>query len=265
MNAIAPSPSGRRTEQSQALAQAIAAEMSRPPAHPEAGSEPRKPVAPHVAAEAAQAVIAAQASMAGPSPDQIEAWVEPMVFVCRNPPTTQALQLWCGAVAFAAERIPARAFTREALQELIGKSQFFPSAADVLEVVRPAANRMASELRALRSIAASPAPPPKAPPVSPEQRAADDARTAAMVVEARARSVAGEIRGSEIKVRPSFMTPLQLMMVCRQQLREGGPNAFLVRTRLDILERNNPELVGHIERMEAQEAERTARAEQVRR
>jgi hypothetical protein len=264
MNAIAP-PSGRRTEQSQALAQAIAAEMSRPPAHPEAGPEPRQLVAPHVAAEAAQAVIAAQAGMAAPSPSQIEAWVEPLIFVCRNPPTTRDLLLWCQGVAFAAERIPARAFSRQALQELMGKSHFFPSAADVLEVVRPAANRMAAELRALRAIAASPAPAAKAPPVSPEQRAADEARTAAMVLEAQSRAVSGAMREREINVKPSFFTPFQLMVACRNQIREGGPNAFLARTRLDILERKNPEMIAQIDRLETAEAERKARAEMARR
>jgi hypothetical protein len=230
MNAITRLPA-----LSQPLALAVDAELRRPATHPDAGTAPAQPIAPHIAAEAERMARAAQAAMMPASADEIAAWIGPLNAACRNPQSAGDIAAWAMAVSFAADRIPRQAFGPDALRDLMAASAFFPAAADVLSVVQPEANRLAAKLRALRAIAARPAsapakPEPDAKPfaLTPEQQAT----LAAMKAPKR--------MAAACKATPAH--PGHLLAGYREQLARGGLMADAARIRIAKLEADFPEL-----------------------
>jgi hypothetical protein len=161
-----------------------------------------------------------------------------------NPPTAREAAVWAAAVAKACARVPAQAFTEDALIDLAAKSKFWPSASEVLAVVQPEANRLFSKVLAMERIARR--KPPEAPKkvtftdLSPEQKAADDAKTREMIDQMKAAIAEREHRTRpERGDRAAPVSLASLMAGYQRAVANGGPYAEAARARLEKLQRDN--------------------------
>jgi len=154
-----------------------------------------------------------------------------------NPPSAREAAVWAAAVAKACARVPAQAFTEDALIDLARASKFWPSASEVLAVVQPEANRLYSKVLAMERIARR--KPPEAPKrpsfidLTPEQIAANNAKTREMVDQMKA-----AIAEREHRMRPERgdrAAPVSLADLIRgyeRAIQSGGPFAEAARMRL---------------------------------
>jgi hypothetical protein len=152
--------------------------------------------------------------------------------------------VWAAAVAKACARIPAQAFTEDALIDLARASKFWPSASEVLAVVQPEANRLYSKVLAMERIARR--KPPEAPKkvsftdLTPEQKAADDAKTREMIDQMKAAIAEREHRTRpERGDRAAPVSLASLMAGYQRAVENGGPYAEAARARLDKLQRDS--------------------------
>jgi len=174
---------------SQPLSLAVADEQRRE-ADSIPGGFPPPALAPSLIAEADKAAKQARAALQPPTGAFVLSWIAPIHAGFSNPPSARESAVWATAVAKACARVPAQAFTEDALIDLAAKSKFWPSASEVLAVVQPEANRLYSKVLAMERIARRkpPEPPKKVTftDLTPEQKAADDAKTQQMIDQMKA-------------------------------------------------------------------------------
>jgi hypothetical protein len=232
----------RMPQLSQPLSLAVADEQRR-----EASSAPGEfspqALAPSLIAEADKAARQARASFAPPTGPFVLSWVAPIHAGFSNPPSARESAVWAAAVAKACARIPAQAFTEDALIDLARASKFWPSASEVLAVVQPEANRLYSKVLAMERIARR--KPPEAPPLpkpvlSDAERRAEAARCAEMVDRMKAAIAEREHRmRPERADRAAPVSLGDLMRGYERAIESGGPFAEAARMRLDKLQRDS--------------------------
>jgi len=231
----------RMPQLSQPLSLAVAEEQRR-----EASSAPgdfsAQALAPSLIEEAGRAARQARASFAPPTGPFVLSWVAPIHAGFSNPPSAREAAVWAAAVAKACARIPAQAFTEDALIDLARASKFWPSASEVLAVVQPEANRLYSKVLAMERIARR--KPPEAPPMpkpvlSEADRRAEAARCAEMVDKMKAAIAEREHRTRpERGDRAAPVSLASLMAGYQQAVANGGPYAEAARARLEKLQRD---------------------------
>jgi len=227
---------------SQPLSLAVADEQRR-----EASSLPGEfspqALAPSLIEEAGRAARQARASFAPPTGPFVLSWVAPIHAGFSNPPSARESAVWAAAVAKACARIPAQAFTEDALIDLAAKSKFWPSASEVLAVVQPEANRLYSKVLAMERIARR--EPPKAPPMprpvlSEADRRAEAARCAEMVDKMKAAIAEREHRTRPERGDRAAPVSLGALMAGYQRVIDSGSTyAEAARMRLDKLQRDS--------------------------
>jgi hypothetical protein len=193
-------------------------------------------LAPSLIAEADKAARQARASFAPPTGPFVLSWVAPIHAGFSNPPSARESAVWAAAVSKACARIPAQAFTEDALIDLARASKFWPSASEVLAVVQPEANRLFSKVLAMERIARR--KPPEAPPMpkpvlSEADRRAEAARCAEMVDRMKAAIAEREHRmRPERGDRAAPVSIGDLMRGYERAIESGGPFAEAARMRL---------------------------------
>ena len=233
----------RMPQLSQPLTMAVADEQRR-----EASSAPGEfspqALAPSLIEEAGRAARQARASFAPPTGPFVLSWIASIHAGFSNPPSARESAVWAAAVAKACARIPAQAFTEDALIDLAAKSKFWPSASEVLAVVQPEANRLFSKVLAMERIARR--KPPEAPKkvsftdLTPEQKAIDDAKTREMIDQMKA-----AISEREQRIRPPRAdrgAPVSIgaLMAGYQKVIDSNSSfAEAARVRLEKLKRDN--------------------------
>ena len=234
----------RMPQLSQPLSLAVAEEQRR-----EASSAPGEfspqALAPSLIEEAGRAARQARASFAPPTGPFVLSWVAPIHAGFSNPPTARESAVWAAAVAKACARIPAQAFTEDALLDLARASKFWPSASEVLAVVQPEANRLYSKVLAMERIARR--KPPEAPKrvtftdLSPEQKAANDAKTRDMIDQMKAAISEREHRTRPERADRAAPVSLGALMAGYQRVIDSGSSyAEAARIRLDNLQKGLP-------------------------
>ena len=179
----------RMPQLSQPLSLAVADEQRRE-ADSMPGGFPPPALAPSLVAEAEKAARQARAALQPPTGAFVLSWIAPIHAGFSNPPSARESAVWATAVSKACARVPMQAFTEDALIDLAARSKFWPSASEVLAVVQPEANRLFSKILAMERIARRkpPEPPKKVSftDLTPEQKAADDAKTQQMIDQMKA-------------------------------------------------------------------------------
>ena len=227
---------------SQPLSLAVADEQRR-----EASSAPGEfspqALAPSLIEEAGRAARQARASFAPPTGPFVLSWVAPIHAGFSNPPTARESAVWASAVAKACARVPAQAFTEDALLDLARASKFWPSASEVLAVVQPEANRLYSKVLAMERIARR--KPPEAPPMprpvlSEADRRAEAARCAEMVDKMKAAIAEREHRTRPERGDRAAPVSLGALMAGYQKVIDSGSKyAEAARVRLEKLQRDS--------------------------
>lgn len=113
-------------------------------------------------AEAAALVTVAEARCGGATTrEHVDAWVSELLGarLGRPPQDDAALDAYIDLVALTFEDLPAGVWGAEALKAGLRTWKWWPSTAEVGEVVEPVARRLIAERDALRRVAAPPAPP----------------------------------------------------------------------------------------------------------
>ena len=188
---------------------------------------------------------------------ELAEWLTPINLGCSNPQPRDDFATRCRAFAELCAELPSIAFTADARRDLAEKTKHFPAAAEILAALKPEASRIAATLDALYRLAArapEPGPPQKPEPVSAEQRALDDAKTAAMLAEQKSRISASAHRDRTFGVKAVPVHPLHLMASYRTAARQGGPTAAAVQIRLKAMEAEYPELADQLDHIEALQA-----------
>lgn len=123
------------------------------------------------------------------------------------------------AICEACGQFPSACFTTETRGEVLRRCRFFPSAAEMAEILGPVAVRENAVLNAVRSIATA-VPAQSTPPRrdTPEEIEACLARNCAALAQIRAEAAAK--RPPEQRATPKYLTPLQLALTARS---EGRP------------------------------------------
>lgn len=232
----------RMPQLSQPLSLAVADEQRR-----EADSVPGdfgpQALAPSLIAEADRTAKQARGALQPPTGPFILSWVAPIHAAFSNPPSARESAVWATAVSKACARIPAQAFTEDALIDLAAKSKFWPSASEVLAVVQPEANRLFSKVLAMERIARRkpPEPPKKVSftDLTPEEIAANDEKTREMIDRMKA-----ALSEREQKMRPPRAdrgAPVSmgaLMAGYQRVIDSGSSYAEAARVRLEKLKRD---------------------------
>jgi hypothetical protein len=140
--------------------------------------------------------------------------------------------------------VPAQAFTEDALIDLAAKSKFWPSASEVLAVVQPEANRLFSKVLAMERIARRkpPEPPKKVSftDLTPEQKAADDAKTQQMIDQMKAAIAERDRKFRPERADRAAPVSLGALMAGYQRVIDSGSSyADAARVRLEKLKRDN--------------------------
>lgn len=202
---------------SQALAIAVTAEVSSRQGYAGNGTDPgHRPthqvrIPASLQPEARRVADAAAAALQPVAPETLTSWLAVVNAACEYPLSTGEFVARAAAIAEVLANIPAAAFTDDARRNLATSVSRFPSAKQIMDAVKPEAERLTGKLDALRRLAARPAadePAPKRPAVSPEQKAADEARTEAMVANLKAQVNASE-RAALAEAKPATLTPAQ--------------------------------------------------------
>lgn len=118
------------------------------------------------------------------------AWLASLADMVSNPPPREAFAAQARARIVALD-LPPLAYTRETLTATALRCKFWPSVAELGEVLLPVVNRVANEARACERIAAPTASEVR-PPMTPEERARIEAGFAALQAEMRAAAAARE-------------------------------------------------------------------------
>jgi len=226
---------------SQPLSMAVAEEQRREAI---TDAPPPPSTVPSLIEEAGRAARQARAALQPPTGAFVLSWVAPIHAGFSNPPTARESAVWAAAVAKACARVPAQAFTEDALIDLARASKFWPSASEVLAVVQPEANRLFSKVLAMERIARRkpPEPPKKVSftDLTPEQKAADDAKTQAMIDQMKAAIAEREHRMRPERADRAAPVSLGALMAGYQRVIDSGSSyAEAARVRLEKLKRDN--------------------------
>ena len=229
----------RMPQLSQPLSLAVADEQRR-----EANSGPSEysppALAPSLVAEAERAARQARGALQPPTGTFVLSWIAPIHAGFSNPPSARESAVWATAVSKACARVPAQAFTEDALIDLARASKFWPSASEVLAVVQPEANRLFSKVLAMERIARRkpPEPPKKVTftDLSPEQKAANDAKTREMIDQMKAAIAEREHRARPERADRAAPVSLGALMAGYQRVIDSGSTyAEAARMRLEKL------------------------------
>lgn len=169
------------------------------------------PVLPaHLRQRAADFVATADAEARPADGQTVRAWLAPIAAAVRVTPMPEDFTARVGAVAVACEDLPGWGFNVGTQRAAMGKFTWFPSAADVREMIAAETGRHTGRMRALRALAAVRAPPGDevATPMAQEQREAVACGLRALVEERQAAarlSDAGPMARRE--VRASYPKP----------------------------------------------------------
>ena len=233
----------RMPQLSQPLSLAVADEQRRE-ANSGPGEYSPQALAPSLIEEAGRAAKQARGALQPPTGPFVLSWVAPIHAGFSNPPTARESAVWATAVSKACARIPAQAFTEDALIDLAAKSKFWPSASEVLAVVQPEANRLFSKVLAMERIARR--KPPEAPQkpgftdLTPEQIAANDAKTREMVDRMKAAIAEREHRTRPERADRAAPVSLgDLMRGYQRVIDSGSTYAEAARVRLEKLKRDS--------------------------
>lgn len=93
-----------------------------------------------------------QEAAAGATAELLAAWLRPLALVVRNPPSAETLPGIARAFAAVLSDIPGAAFTAETSRRAAQKFEFWPSAADVVQLLQPEIDdirRIGADLRTL--------------------------------------------------------------------------------------------------------------------
>lgn len=168
-------------------------------------------------AAAIQALPAVEQAAASVLPDVLKSWLRalsealPVGSVASDP---SRLVNAVRAICEACGEFPAACFTPKTRGEVLRRCRFFPSAAELAEIIQPIADRERAILSAVRSIAtALPAPPSQARRDTPEEIAACIARNATVIQALKAPAGAQESEPLATKC----LSPLQLALADRAQ------------------------------------------------
>jgi len=233
----------RMPQLSQPLSLAVADEQRRE-TNSGPGEYSPQALAPSLVAEAERAAKQARGALQPPTGAFVLSWIAPIHAGFSNPPSARESAVWATAVAKACARVPAQAFTEDALIDLAAKSKFWPSASEVLAVVQPEANRLFSKVLAMERIARRkpPEPPKKVSftDLTPEQKAADDAKTREMVDRMKAAIAEREHRMRPERADRAAPVSLGALMAGYQRVIDSGSSyADAARVRLEKLKRDN--------------------------
>jgi hypothetical protein len=134
--------------------------------HPDAGTPKSYPMT--VQAEARDAADMLEAFVANVPPNALMAWARPLGAAVRNPQSDQDFAAWLAAAAVGLSDYAAGAFSIETQRAALRQFKFWPSVADVAELVGPKSANLRTRHRALRKIAdAATEPPRQTPPPGP--------------------------------------------------------------------------------------------------
>jgi hypothetical protein len=224
---------------SQPLSLAVADEQRRE-ANTGPGEYSPQALAPSLVAEAERAAKQARGAFAPPTGAFVLSWIAPIHAGFSNPPSARESAVWATAVSKACARVPAQAFTEDALIDLARASKFWPSASEVLAVVQPEANRLFSKVLAMERIARRkpPEPPKKVTfaDLSPEQKAANDAKTREMVDQMKAAIAEREHRARPERADRAAPVSLAALVAGYQRVIDSGSSyAEAARMRLEKL------------------------------
>lgn len=86
----------------------------------------------------------------------LRAWLAPIPLVVRNEKSPEAIAGWVAGIALAIGHFEIGAFNATTQREALQTFKFFPSAADVCEVVSPVAVHIRQTVRHLRTICEAP-------------------------------------------------------------------------------------------------------------
>ena len=229
----------RMPQLSQPLSLAVADEQRRE-ANTGPGEYSPQALAPSLVAEAERAAKQARGAFAPPTGAFVLSWIAPIHAGFSNPPSARESAVWATAVSKACARVPAQAFTEDALIDLARASKFWPSASEVLAVVQPEANRLFSKVLAMERIARRkpPEPPKKVTfaDLSPEQKAANDAKTREMVDQMKAAIAEREHRARPERADRAAPVSLAALVAGYQRVIDSGSSyAEAARMRLEKL------------------------------
>jgi hypothetical protein len=109
-----------------------------------------------VQAEARDVLTDLEAFAAPVTEDVLRAWLAPIPMVVRNEKSPEMIGGWLAGVAMTVGHLEIGAFTAETQREGLQTFKFFPSAADVDEIVAGPAVKIREMVRCLRCIAEAP-------------------------------------------------------------------------------------------------------------
>lgn len=233
----------RMPQLSQPLSLAVADEQRRE-TNSGPGEYSPQALAPSLVAEAERAAKQARGALQPPTGAFVLSWIAPIHAGFSNPPSARESAVWATAVSKACARVPMQAFTEDALIDLAARSKFWPSASEVLAVVQPEANRLYSKVLAMERIARRkpPEPPKKVSftDLTPEQKAADDAKTQQMIDQMKAAIAERDRKFRPERADRAAPVSLGALMAGYQRVIDSGSSyAEAARVRLEKLKRDN--------------------------
>lgn len=181
------------------------------------------------------------------TPLAIQAWLTPINIAVRNPQSDG--DVLGVATALSILDLPAAAFTLDAQREGMRTRRFFPSVADVAQLIEPVARRWRAKHAACLNIANGPRQNAKVAPSPWTRPTMEECAHASAQVAALKRDLAGRANATggrtEQKVQPRHLTPAQLQLACQQRIALGGPGAEGARVRLEHLRRQFGDLISN--------------------
>jgi len=166
---------------------------------------------------------------------RVREWLAPVASAVRNPPAADDFEKRAAVIAAVCQDLPAAVFTPQTQREACSKFQFWPSAADVFELLESHAKPMRDTLSALEALANAPVQAPEpAEPWHPPTEAEKEA------VSAQARAVVAEFRAMSkpeplVDPRVAHFGPELLRAAYEAQAKLGGTAANLAYARLAML------------------------------
>lgn len=200
--------------------------------HPDVGL---RPLVPSLRAEADAERARVKAAMQPADPAAIVRWLAPLATLVANAPTGEDLRSKCQAMAIVLSDLPGSLFTPRTQREAAQTFKFWPSAAEVHDLLAPQAKAMAARIIALDKLLRMPAAPQRQAQVDAAQLAreaeANMAKVEALKAECNERA-----RASRPAIRADMARPLNhddLRTVYEAMAANGNRAAQI---RLDALE-----------------------------
>ena len=105
-----------------------------------------------VRAEARTMLAALAAALDPVEPTTVRAWLRPLAPAVRNPPTAPEFEARAAAIALACSTVPRCAFTLTSQAEALRRFSYWPSAADVVELLDEHARPIRARHRAIERV-----------------------------------------------------------------------------------------------------------------